>query len=265
MQLAYYHVQAFADRSFGGNPAGVCLLENTLPDELLQKIAAENNLSETAFCLPISSGDYQLRWFTPQVEIDLCGHATLATAHVLWQYRGELRPTLTFKTLSGLLTVDRNARGLITLDFPSRPARPMAIPPHAAAVLSAAPFSCGLARDYLFEFQNEDEVENLKPDFARLATWDQGFGVIVTAPGRAVDFVSRFFAPRAGVPEDPVTGSAHCTLIPYWAERLGKKILRARQVSARGGDLYCELRGNRVKIAGHAVTYSRGIIELTVS
>ncbi len=235
-------------------------------DEVLQKIAAENHLSETAFIFrPDKNNVYPLRWFTPTVEVDLCGHATLAAAHVLWRHETDIQPSvddkITFSTRSGFLTVTRNAQNLITLDFPARPAERAEEPPEAKQALSAQPISCWNARDYLFEFTDEETVRNLQPDFIRLSAWKDTWGIIATAPGRKVDFVSRFFAPGAGIPEDPVTGSAHCTLIPFWAARLGKKVLRARQVSRRGGELFCEDAGDRVKISGHAVTYSRGTIE----
>jgi len=265
MEAIYYHIDAFTERVFGGNPAGVCCGTHAQPTEILQKITAENNLAETAFISGPEDGIYGLRWFTPTMEVDLCGHATLAAAHVLWRHKTASTPIvedkIVFKTLSGLLTVTRDDKNLMTLDFPARPAEPVEPPLDAKEALSAQPISCWKARDYLFEFRTEGEIRALKPDFARLASWDQAFGVIVTAPGREVDFVSRFFAPRAGVPEDPVTGSAHCTLIPFWVERLRKTVLRARQVSSRGGELFCEAQGDRVKIAGHAVTYSRGVIE----
>lgn len=264
--LPYYHVDAFTSGVFGGNPAGVCRVSPGLPDDLLQKIAAENNLSETAFISGSEDGVYGLRWFTPTMEVDLCGHATLAAAHVLWRHESDIKPSvedkITFHTRSGALIVTRNEKGLMTMDFPARPASPVPPPSDVAQALSAEPISCWKARDYLFEFGDEETIRNLQPDFARLTAWDEAFGVIVTAPGRDVDFVSRFFAPRAGVPEDPVTGSAHCTLIPFWAERLGKTALHARQVSTRGGELFCEARGERVEISGHAVTYTRGYLEL---
>jgi PhzF family phenazine biosynthesis protein len=261
MGLRYFHVDAFTGELFAGNPAGVCLLEQELPDALLQRIAAEHNLSETAFIYPSVGATRRLRWFTPTVEMDLCGHATLASAHVLWHHAGEPRQPVKFTTASGLLTVLPGDNGQIVLNFPARAATPASAPDDAALALSATPLTCAKARDWLFTFPNEATVRDLRPDFARLAAWE-GFGVIVTAPGDNVDFVSRFFAPLAGVPEDPVTGSAHCTLIPYWAERLGKSSLQARQVSARGGELFCEMAGDRVKIGGHAVTYLQGELSL---
>jgi len=261
MDAIYYQVNSFTDHVFGGNPAGVCHLMAWPSDEILQKIASENNFSETAFFTRNSEGTYKLRWFTPTTEVDLCGHATLATAHVLWRHEGETKETITFLTKSGSLTVTRGEKYLITMNFPSWSARVVPPPPDVKEILSAEPIACLQARDYLFEFANEETVRNLKPDILRLAGWST-LGVIATAPGREVDFVSRFFAPRAGIPEDPVTGSAHCTLIPFWAARLGKTSLHARQVSARGGELFCENLGERVKIAGRAITYLNGVIEV---
>ena len=214
------------------------------------------------FVVKTGSGAYDLRWFTPTLEVDLCGHATLAAAHVLWQHGYETEGVIAFATRGGPLAVTREEGDLIALNFPSLPAESATIPADVEEALGARPLSCGKARDYLFELASEDEVRKLMPDFARLMAWDAAFAVIVTAPGREVDFVSRFFAPRAGVPEDPVTGSAHCTLIPFWAQRLGKTVLHARQVSARDGELFCELQGDRVKIAGRAVTYLNGTITL---
>ncbi len=260
MQIPYYQIQAFTHEPFGGNPAGVCALEQWLPDELLQRIATENQFSETAFYVPESPGQYALRWFSPRMEVDLCGHATLAAAHALWHHGGEAQPEITFLTRSGSLHVSRE-KGRLAMNFPARPAIAFEPPADTALALSAAPEFCGKARDYLFVLKDEEQVRHLRPDLERLAAWDT-FGIIVTAPGREVDFVSRFFAPRAGIPEDPVTGSAHCTLIPYWAERLGKKELTARQLSPRGGELFCEALGDRVKIAGQAKTYCQGLIEL---
>ncbi len=257
MKLPIFQIDAFADRLFTGNPAAVVLLEQWLPDALLQKIAAENNLSETAFVIP---GDEvsQLRWFTPAVEIDLCGHATLATADVLLRERWPGRASVRFNTRSGELIVDR-AGELLRLDFPARPGKPVAVEAAVCEALGAMPQAAFQARDLMMVFASESEVAGLAPDFRRLKALATG-KFIVTAPGDAVDFVSRFFAPAVGVDEDPVTGSAHCTLIPYWAERLGRNSLQARQISARGGSLLCELRGDRVGIAGRAVEYLRGEI-----
>jgi predicted PhzF superfamily epimerase YddE/YHI9 len=203
---------------------------------------------------------YELRWFTPTIEIDLAGHPTLATAYVIFQY---LNPTLTkinFSTKSGMLIVSRD-RSLLTMDFPSRPGSPCAIPDDLVQGLGAAPQEVLLARDYLVVYDSEKFVRTLCPNFDRLSQLDC-LGIIVTAPGKDADFVSRFFAPKAGILEDPVTGSAHCTLVPYWSEKLHKKRLHALQVSQRGGELFCEDRGDRVKIAGYAVTYLEGFIYL---
>lgn len=225
----------------------------------MQNIAAENNLSETAFV--VQDGEtFRLRWFTPTVEMDLCGHATVAPAHVLFNELQYGVHEIPFETASGPVSVARD-KGLLVLDFPSRPAVECQNPADVEKVLSCAPQACLQSRDYLFVFNDESEVRSLRPDFQAMSTWDT-LGVIVTAPGDSVDFVSRFFAPGAGVDEDPVTGSAHCTLIPYWAGRLGKDRLHARQVSARGGELFCRNAGKRVKIGGRAVTYFKG--EITI-
>lgn len=259
--LRYFHVDAFAQAPFTGNPAGVCPLAAPLPAALMQQIAAENSLAETAFFVsrPDEPAGFDLRWFTPTVEIDLCGHATLAAAHVLFKHLGFAGPQVTFHTQSGLLHVARAADGRLTLDFPSRPPQPLpALPAGLAAALGGTPRAALAARDLLAVFATEAEVAALQPDMAAIAAFDY-VGIIATAPGsEGVDFVSRFFAPRVGVPEDPVTGSAHSILIPFWAEKLGKTELRARQISPRGGDLWCCLRGDRVDISGYAVTYAAG-------
>ncbi|MGF7174210.1 PhzF family phenazine biosynthesis protein [Azospirillum doebereinerae] len=261
MRLPIYQVDAFTDRVFAGNPAAVVPLESWLPDAQLQAIAAENNLAETAYVLR-GEDAFELRWFTPAVEVDLCGHATLATAFVLSTLLEPGRDRLDFVTRqAGTLTVTREG-DLFTLDFPSRPAEPVASPdPRLAAALGGpAPSAILAGRDYLVVYDNEEQVRALSPDMGALAKLDR-FAVCATAPGKGgVDFVSRFFAPAQGIPEDPVTGSAHCTLIPYWAERLGKTTLTARQVSARGGELACALAGDRVKIGGKAVLYLEGSI-----
>jgi predicted PhzF superfamily epimerase YddE/YHI9 len=258
MKLPLYQVDAFTQRLFGGNPAAVVLLDAWLPDGVLQAIAAENNLAETAFVIPRPEVS-PLRWFTPEVEMDLCGHATLAAADVLFRYRFPALARLAFSTRSGELVVTR-AGALLKMDFPARPGRPVAVTEALAAALGARPREAYLARDLLAIFDTESEVRALAPDFARVAALD-AFAVIASAPGDTVDFVSRFFAPGAGIAEDPVTGSSHCTLTPYWAARLSKNPLTAKQLSPRGGDLLCELRGERVAIAGHVVEYLRGEIE----
>ncbi len=260
MRLPLYQVDAFADRPFTGNPAAVCPLEDWLSDEVMQAIAAENNLSETAFFAPEEEG-WRLRWFTPTTEMDLCGHATLASAFVIFRFLAPHRDRVVFRTRqAGDLTVSRDGE-LLALDFPARPPAPCPAPPDLGAALGSEPTKVLAARDYVALYDGPDRVAALSPDFAALAKL--GRAVIVTAPGRGeVDFVSRFFAPALGVDEDPVTGSAHCTLIPYWAAWLGKTRLEARQLSRRGGSLSCELRGDRVTIAGRALLYLTGIIEI---
>lgn len=259
MKLPFFWIDAFSSKVFGGNPAGVMPLDAWLPDDLMQRLACENGLAETAFFVKTGEGRYHLRWFSPAMEIDLCGHATLASAFVLFFHLGFSGNVVTFDTLSGPLTVTRQNDGLLELDFPSRPAQPVPASARLSAALGATPIYTAQARDTLCVFNTAEEVLALRPDFAALAQIDT-FAVCVTAPGRDCDFVSRFFVPRAGIPEDPVTGSAHCTLTPYWAGRLGKTKLHARQVSARGGELWCEQRGDRVGIAGHAALYLRGEI-----
>jgi PhzF family phenazine biosynthesis protein len=257
MKLPMYQVDAFTSRPFSGNPAAVVILEEWLPDQTLQHIAAENNLSETAFVVP-KEDPFRLRWFTPQVEVDLCGHATLASAFVLFEtgrVRGE---AVGFETQSGLLTV-RRAGALLSMDFPARPPSPVACTDELKAALGAQPKEVHAARDLLVVFDAESDVAGLAPNVDGIAALDV-FAVIVTARGREADFVSRFFAPKAGVPEDPVTGSAHCTLIPYWSARLRKKRLRALQLSKRGGEIFCEDCGDRVVISGHAIQYMQGEI-----
>ena len=258
MNIPFWHVDAFASVPFSGNPAGVCLLEKWLPPSLMQRIGAENNLSETAFVVT-GPQECEIRWFTPASEIDLCGHATLAAGHVLFQDRGWPGSLVVFRSPSGPLAVERRGE-LLFLDFPARPSLPCEPSPLLLPGLGKPPVEVRGARDYLVVYASEQDVRELAPDMARLARIDR-MGVIATAPAdrsSGVDFVSRFFAPGVGIPEDPVTGSSHCTLIPYWARRLGRSHLSARQVSARGGELACEEAGDRVKIGGRAVTYLRG-------
>ncbi len=259
MELTTFHVDAFADRLFAGNPAAVCPLETWLPDASMQAIAAENNLSETAFFVPSTDG-YDLRWFTPAVETDLCGHATLASAFVIMTRLSPAASELRFHTRSGLLTVTRDGERL-ALDLPAQPPTPCTMPDRFVAALGRPPQQILGAVKYLAVYNTAAEVAALKPDFSALSAIDRD-GVIATAPGEDCDFVSRYFAPHAGIPEDPVTGSAHCTLVPYWAARLGKTTLHARQISRRSGELYCELRGDRVRVAGRAVLYAEGRIYL---
>jgi len=261
MRLPLYQVDAFTDSVFGGNPAAVCPLATWLPDATMQAIAAENNLSETAFFVR-DGGEYVLRWFTPTIEVDLCGHATLASGYVVMSLLEPLRRSVRFETLkAGTLTVSKNG-DLLEMDFPARPATPTEPPPGLLAALGGTPREVLRARDHLVVYDSAAEVAALTPDFAALAKVDC-WAAIATAPGEnGVDFVSRFFAPAQGVPEDPVTGSSHTTLTPYWAKRLGKTTLEARQLSRRGGALSCTLNGDRVGIAGRAVLYLEGSIEV---
>ena len=259
MTIPYYEIAAFTSRHFGGNPAGVCILNEWLPDQIMQAIAAENNLAETAFMIEREK-HFDIRWMTPTIEIDLCGHATLASAHVVFTYLGRRRDVVYFQSPGGELCVER-ANGRLVLDFPSRPATPCKPPDGLAEALGAEPWEVSKGRDYLAVFHRHEDVAAMAPDQQKLAELDAQ-GVVVTAPGSGCDFVSRYFAPRAGIPEDPVTGSTHCALIPYWSKRLGRKELRARQLSRRGGELYCEDRGARVGIGGTVVLYMEGQIQL---
>jgi len=259
MSIPIYQADAFTSELFGGNPAAICPLTEWLPDEVMQKIAIENNLAETAFFVKNETG-YFLRWFTPEYEIDLCGHATLASAHILFTELGYKEDTIHFETVkAGVLTVKRDGDKYI-MDFPSRPPIPIEIPNGLVEALGGPqPLAVLRSRDYFLEYESEDVIRDMAPDFFALSKMDT-VGVIVTAPGKTVDFVSRFFAPGAGIPEDPVTGSAHCNLIPYWAKKLGKNKLHAYQISLRKGELWCELKGDRVLMSGKAVTYLKGEI-----
>jgi PhzF family phenazine biosynthesis protein len=266
MKLPLYWVDAFTDQPFHGNPAAVVPLEQWLPDVTMQRIAFENGLAETAFFVRTGPDRFHLRWFTPVVEVDLCGHATLAAAFTLFTQLDFANEVVTFDSRSGPLLVTRQAGGRLELDFPASSPRPgldAATSQLVAGALGRAPEWLGESTLDLFAVvPDEATVRALQPDFAKVATAGRR-GLIVTASARAgCDFVSRFFAPQSGITEDPVTGSAHCALVPYWAARLGKTRLHARQVSARGGELFCELRGDRVGIAGHAVLYLRGEIEI---
>jgi PhzF family phenazine biosynthesis protein len=259
-RIPLYVVDAFTSRVFGGNPAAVCPLDKWLPDDVMQKIGMENNLSETAFF--VREGErYRLRWFTPTIEVDLCGHATLASAFVIFNYLDTKADSITFDSLSGELRVAREGER-ITLDFPALRAEPADAPADLVAGLKTEPRETLLSSmGYLAVFDAEDDVRNLKPDFATLARLN-ALGVIATARGRESDCVSRFFAPIVGINEDPVTGAAHCTLTPYWSEKLSKREIHALQVLTRGGELFCEDAGDRVKISGHAVRYSEGFLFL---
>jgi len=259
VNVTYYVVDAFTEIPFQGNPAGVCLLSDWLPDTVMQHIAMENNLSETAFIVEEPPG-FRIRWFSPSMEIDLCGHATLASGHVLFNHQNYSGNKLVFNSLSGQLQVNR-VDEFLQLDFPNRPGKACAVPDALRCGIKAEFSDVRLSRDYLILLDSEETIRNVEIDFAELAK-AEALGIIITAPGSDVDFVSRFFAPSAGIDEDPVTGSAHCTLIPYWADRLKKNVMTARQLSKRGGYLYCELDGDRVKIGGKARTYLSGQIHL---
>ncbi len=260
MDIPFYQVDAFTSRALGGNPAAVCPLEAWLDDATMQAIAEENNLSETAYFLPRGE-DFEIRWFTPVHEMDLAGHPTLATAHVIMTEIAPERSAVTFHTKIGDTLAVTRTNGRLAMDFPARPPSPRLDPAAVAEALRAEPTEVLAARDGFAVFASEAEVRALEPDMPAVAALDC-LGVIATAPGDDADFVSRFFAPAENVPEDPVTGSAHCTLIPYWAERLGKTELFAQQVSKRGGELWCTHNGDRVEIAGEAVTLIRGTLSL---
>ncbi|MDP5172486.1 MAG: PhzF family phenazine biosynthesis protein [Bacteroidia bacterium] len=263
MQIPIYQVDAFSTVPFSGNPAAVCPLDAWLPKEYLQAIAQENCLSETAFFVARDhSGEYDLRWFTPNQEVDLCGHATLATSHVLFQELGVDEPMLHFHTKSGELIVRKLNQGY-EMDFPAVPTSMFFQPLDLPTLIGVEGRVIGRAMDVLVRVESEADVRALKPNMAAIATVPAR-GLIVTAPGddEGVDFVSRFFAPQAGVPEDPVTGSAHCTLAPYWAKELGKNSFFAQQIGPRGGELHIRLEGTHVLLMGQAVTVIKGHIYL---
>lgn len=261
MKRIIYQVDAFTREVFKGNPAAVCVLDHWLDEDLMQQIANENNLSETAFAVPVGEC-YEIRWFTPEVEVELCGHATLATAHVLFEHMDYSGDWICFESIhSGRLVVKRKG-DLLTLDFPVDILEEMVVPELIVTALQTPPLKAFRGKtDFMFIYASAKEIEQMDPDFGLLAQVG-GRGIIVTAPGDDVDFVSRFFAPQTGINEDPVTGSAHTSLTPYWAKTLGKDQLTARQLSARGGELVCEHKGQRVEISGHAVTYMRGKINI---
>lgn len=257
MPIPIYQVDAFTNQPFHGNPAAVCPLEAWLDDALLQAIAAENNLSETAFIVAQDNG-YELRWFTPTTEVELCGHATLAAAWVVFHKLGYREPLIRFQTrFRGVLTVTHGTDGMLTMDFPACPAQPCPVPAALTEGLGVQPQAVLLADDYLVVLASEEEVRAVQPRSELLATLP-GRGVIITAKGRHTDIVSRFFAPKYGIAEDPVTGSAHCTLTPYWCDRLDTTRLVAQQISARTGNIICELREDRVLLSGHAVLILEG-------
>jgi len=259
MTISYYEVHAFTDRLFAGNPAGICLLDESLPDQLMQRIAQENNLPATAF-VHDRGGSFDLRWFSPTTELEICGHATLASSHVLFEHGRRPEQTLVFHTRAGELTVARSD-GRLVLDFPSKKVARCERPPLLIDSLGAQPQEVFKNGDYLVVFETAQQILALRPNLDGLAQLPVR-GVIVTARGEDCDFVSRFFAPQRGIAEDPVTGSTHCALVPFWAARLGRKQLRARQLSKRGGELFCEDRGDRVGIGGTAVTYVEGTIHI---
>lgn len=257
MKIPLYQVDAFASRPFEGNPAAVCPLESWLPDELMQAIAAENNLSETAFFVPGGDG-YGIRWFTPEVEVELCGHATLASASIVFNELGFAGNTVVFDSRSGPLPVSRDGNRL-TLDFPAQSPAPCSTPAEVEAAFAARPRECLQASDLVVVFDNPDEVRHARPDIGMLARVSSR-GIIITAADEEYDFIARFFAPAVGIPEDPVTGSAYTELVPFWASRTGKTRFRARQVSQRGGNLTCELAADRVRITGTAVKTVEGTL-----
>ncbi len=260
MKLPLYQVDAFAGEVFRGNPAAVVPLDQWLPDATLQAIAEENNLAETAYFVREGS-HYRLRWFTPVTEVDLCGHATLASAWVLFERLAFPECSVSFETRSGRLTVERRGPELV-MNFPAVPLDPIEPPPALLDGLGAKPLAVLGSMDYCCVFSSEAEIAGLRPNFLLLAGVRDRRGIIVTAPGDQHDFVSRFFAPAAGITEDPVTGSAHCALAPYWAARLGRTTLRARQISARGGEVGCRVLGDRVELSGVCAPYLEGSIEI---
>lgn len=265
LTIPLYQVDAFTDSVFAGNPAAVCPLGEWLPEATMQAVAAENNLSETAFFVARPDGDFDLRWFTPKIEVDLCGHATLASGHVVLRHLEPTRDEVAFHTRSGRLAVARDGERLV-MNFPSQPPGQVddaALLAEVSEALGRAPSHLYASHTIMAVFDHHSQVADLKPDFAKVARLEIPY-VIATAPGDGedVDFVSRFFAPAAGIDEDPVTGSAHTLMTPYWVGRLGRNPLVARQISERGGTLWCELKGDRVSIAGHATDYMRG--EITI-
>lgn len=262
MKLKIYQVDAFARHAFEGNPAAVCPLDAWLPDALMQSIAAENNLSETAFL--VREGDrFAIRWFTPTTEVDLCGHATLASAFVLFECEGYRNERIYFESKSGELAVSRDA-DLLVLDFPAQPPEPCAVPDGILAAFGAEPVECLKAADLIVIYEDEQFVRAIAPDIEILKAVDSR-GIIVSAASTEYDIVARFFGPNVGIDEDPVTGSAYTQLVPYWADKTGKTTFHAKQASDRGGELFCELAGDRVLIGGRAVKYLEGVIEISDS
>jgi len=261
MRIKLFQVDAFTDRVFGGNPAAVCFIDEWLEDEVMQNIAAENNLSETAFAVKLDSA-YEIRWFTPSSEVDLCGHATLASAHVLFEHYHFSGDKIIFQSRTrGELAVLREGE-FLTLDFPADPPEKIDSNQTLNDAIGKHPIESYRGKsDYLLVYDKQEDIEDISPDFTLLVEVDLR-GIIVSAPGKNTDFVSRFFAPKLEINEDPVTGSAHTTLTPFWSKRLNKKVLTASQLSKRKGKLLCKLLGSRVLITGKAVTYLEGEIEM---
>ncbi|MCF7811175.1 PhzF family phenazine biosynthesis protein [bacterium] len=260
MEIQLYQIDAFTNVLFSGNPAAVCVLDSWLDDEIMQHISSENNLSETAFI--VRSGNcFDLRWFTPTTEIDLCGHATLASAFVIFNFIDTSLQRAEFMTKSGLLVVDKKD-DLLEMDFPSLKVTKSNTNIKLSEALGVEPVEFYKSTYPMVIYESESQIKGLNPDLDKLKMVEDCLGVITTAPGDSVDFVSRFFAPRLGIDEDPVTGSAHCALVPYWSERLDKSILHAWQVSKRRGELFCENKGERIKMSGNAVLYLKGVINL---
>ncbi len=261
MKIQLAQVDAFAEKVFQGNPAAICTLEHWLDESLMQSIATENNLSETAYVVKATGDQYGIRWFTPNGEVDLCGHATLATAHLLFERNQIQGDTVTFQSKSGPLPVRRYEDGQLEMDFPAQEFEHCKTPEALLSGLGVTPVETYRSMDYMAVLKSQQDVIDCSPRLDSLLQLDQR-GVIITAPGISCDFVSRFFGPKNGIPEDPVTGSAHCILAPYWANRLNKKIMNAHQISKRGGKLTCEIKDNRVLIKGHAITFMTGEISI---
>jgi PhzF family phenazine biosynthesis protein len=259
MKLSIYQIDAFAENAFEGNPAAICPLSDWLPDAVMQSIAEENNLSETAFFVQSEHG-FHIRWFTPTAEVDLCGHATLASAYVIFTFLEYEEEEIKFESKSGLLKV-ANKDGLLVMDFPSQPVSKCETPENIVQAFNLTPVECLKAEDYIVVFSSEEEVRSAQPNHEVLKDLDLR-GVAITAKSDNYDFVARFFAPKYGINEDPVTGSAYTQLAPYWSKVLGTSKLHAKQLSSRGGELFCELADNRVSIAGKAVKYLTGEIEI---
>ena len=261
MELNIYQIDSFTDTPFEGNPAAVIPLKTWLPDNIMQSIAEENNLSETAFFVPKNKG-FHIRWFTPKTEVDLCGHATLAAAYVLFNIQGSNKERIEFESKSGTLTVLQKDNWLV-MDLPAQPPIPCDVPDEIVKAFDKVPIECLRSEDYIAVFETESDILSIKPDIAYLKKLDLR-GVIITAKSRQYDFISRFFAPKYGIDEDPVTGSAHTQLTPYWAQKLGKTKMKAKQVSSRGGELVCELCNDRVLISGKAVKFLEGKIQFNI-